>query len=230
MSKLKILITFFLFLANVTSICNAASYDREFVRNFAKTFVEQNIAVPDNGKMVVTPATIDSRIAIKPCSVPLSANIPEKYSSRNVNVKIYCSGSAPWHIFLPVKIMTTVPVLVALNKINKGSVLNSSNVALKQKDIAKIRGEVLADLEVVIGARAKRSLYQGKNITKKNICIVCKGDNVTIIAQSKSFMIKTDGVALKDASFGEQVSVKNIRSGRTVSARVKAINQVVINL
>jgi flagella basal body P-ring formation protein FlgA len=53
---------------------------------------------------------------------------------------------------------------------------------------------------------------------------------VTIIAKSANFNIKTAGVALQNASFGEQVKVKNTRSGRTITAQVKAINQVIINL
>ena len=230
MSKLKILITFFLFLSNFSSTIYAESYDKEYIRNFAKVFVEKNIAAPINGTINVTPATIDPRITIKPCAVPLSANIPEKHSSRNINVKIYCEGSTPWHMFLPVKVDTTISVLVALTRISKGTLLDSSNVIVSQKSLNKVRGDVFDELQTVIGARAKRSLQPGTNITRKNICVICKGENVTIIAQSDNFMIKTAGVALKDASFGEQIKVKNSRSGRIITAQVKTINQVVINL
>ena len=67
-------------------------------------------------------------------------------------------------------------------------------------------------------------------IYSNNVCIVCKGEMVTILANSSSFQIKTNGTALSDGTVGEQVRIKNNRSGKVISARVKAINKVVINL
>jgi len=43
-------------------------------------------------------------------------------------------------------------------------------------------------------------------------------------------MIKTAGVALTNGSQGEQVKIKNTKSGRVINARVQAVNKVVINL
>jgi len=230
MSKLKIFIHFSIITLLYSSIGNATIYDHAFIENFAKTFVEKNIPVPVKGKMKVTPAKIDPRVNIRQCPVPLSANIPENYSSRNVNIKIFCESSTPWHIFIPVKIQTTLPVVVAQNKISKGSILNKENLTIEWRDQYKLRGEVIDNLEPLIGAKSKRTLSKGAVISKKSICVVCKGDNVTILAKSNGFVIKTEGTALKNATLGEQVRVKNNRSGRTIVAQVKAINQVIINL
>jgi flagellar basal body P-ring formation protein FlgA len=230
MSKLKIFITFLLFLSHFPSLANSNNYDRAFIINFAKEYVENNTPAPTMGKRVVEPASIDSRIVLKPCSIPLTANIPDNYSSRNLNVKISCVSSKPWHIFLPVKVTTKVPVLATKYKINKGSILDRDNIVVEWRELSKIRSEILDDIDSIIGARSKRTLSQGAIITKRAICVVCKNENVTIIAKSNDFMIKTTGIALKNASFGEQVKVRNTRSGRTINAQVKAINQVVINL
>ncbi len=230
MSKLKIFITFSLLLPSLTLKSYAKSYSADDVIDFAKAYVEQNIEQPANGKVQVTPANIDPRITIKPCSVPLSANIPENYSSRNLNVKISCESSTPWQLFLPVKVETTVPVLVSNSKIAKGSILSADNVGIEWRDLYRIRGEVIDDASSVLGARTKRTLTAGAVITNKMICAVCKGETVTISAESESFSIKTSGIAMKNATFGEQVRVKNSRSGKVITARVKSINQVVINL
>lgn len=217
-------------MSNFPSLAYSNSYDRAFITNFAKEYVENNTPVPAQGKITVEPASIDPRIILKPCSIPLTANIPDNYSSRNVNVKISCVSSKPWHIFLPVKVTTTVPVLATKYKINKGSILDRNNIVIEWRELSKIRSEILDDINLIIGARSKRTLSQGTIITKRSICVVCKNENVTIIARSNDFMIKTTGIALKNATFDEQVKVKNIRSGRTINAQVKAINQVVINL
>lgn len=230
MSKLKIFILFSVISSFLGEMSHATTFDREYIKSFAKDFVLQHLATPKNGKIVITPADIDPRIAIKPCDIPLTANIPEKYSSRNVNIKISCASSKPWHIFLPVNVETTIPVLVTKNNIGKGSILTNENLTIQWRPLHKIRGEVIDDMNLVVGAKSKRSLSKGSVLNKRSICVVCKGDKVTIVAKSSNFMIKTNGTALKNATFGEQVRVKNSRSGRTITAQVYAINQVVINL
>ncbi len=210
--------------------CVATTYDAEYITKLAKTYVEEHTEQPRHGKIVVTPAAIDPRINIKPCSVPLSANIPQNYSSRNLNVKISCESSTPWQLFIPVQVETTIPVLVAKTKIAKGSTLNEQNLAIEWRNLYRIRGEILNDIDQIKGARSKRTLMPGRAVTKKVICVVCKGEVVTIVAQSDNFHIKTSGVALKNATFGEQVKVRNTRSGKTITAQVQSINQVAINL
>jgi flagella basal body P-ring formation protein FlgA len=230
MSKLKIFIVFSLISILMSSASYATTLDREYLKNFVKLFIEQELAPPPHGKMVVTVSSIDPRVIIKDCLSPLVANIPEKHNGRNVNVKLSCNNSVPWHLYIPVRITTTIPVIVAKGSISKGSRIDESNIEIMQKDLSRVRGESLNDQTLIIGARAKRKISNGNVITRKNICLVCKGQHITIIAQSNTFMIKTSGIALKDGGIGEQVRVKNEKSGRIVTARVKAINQVVINL
>lgn len=230
MSKLKIFITFSILQLVWLTSAKAEAISHEQIKAFAKQYVENNLPSHAQGKRIVTPADIDPRITIKPCSEPLQANIPENYRTRNVNVKIFCSGSNPWYIYLPVKVSTEIPVLVAKTKIAKGTVLDQDNVAVIWKLLHQTRGEVIDDASSVYGAKSKRSLIQGAVITKKMFCVVCKGDTVTIMAKSDSLMIKTQGIAQTSGVVGQQIRVKNKRSGRSITARVNTINQVAINL
>ena len=206
------------------------TFDRAYIENFAKTFVEKQLTPAPDAKVEVVVSTIDPRVQIKPCESPLQANIPENHNGRNVNIKISCADSRPWQIYLPVKIMTTVPVLVATENINKGTRLENSNIGIVYQPQNRIRGESLNQANLVLGGRAKRSVSKGTPITRRNICIVCKGDSVTIIAQSDDFTIRTTGIALKDGNIGEQIRVKNKQSGKTITARISAINKVIIDL
>ncbi|XQW85796.1 flagellar basal body P-ring formation chaperone FlgA [Thalassotalea piscium] len=210
-------------------ILAAQSYDGEMIQMLAKSFVEKNTIVPKLGKIKVTPANIDPRIAIKPCQTPLKLNIPENNSSRNVNVKISCEDKNPWVLFLPVRVETQVKVLVANQVISKGSLLDSSNIDLTYIDIYNLRGESLSNIDEILGAKAKRRLAKGKPITPNNFCVICKGDNVEIIAKSNTFMIQTEGMALQDANIGQQIRIKNNRSGRTVVGKVDKNHKVIIN-
>lgn len=230
MNKSKIFLIISSFLALCVFSSNATNYDKEFVQQFAKSFVEQNIEHPSQAQIEVSVVKLDPRINIKPCNTDLRANIPDNHNGRNVNVKIYCQTPQPWQIYLPVKIRTVVPVLIAQSTIAKGSILDSSNMMIELKDTNKIRGEIISDISSVIGVKTKRNISQGSIITKRNVCFVCKGDNVVIIAKSDDFMIKTAGTAMEDGSIGDHISVKNKQSGRIVTAKVNAINTVLINL
>lgn len=230
MSKLKIFITFSVLSTVFFNSISAKEYTREDIKLFAKNYVAKHLPASQGSKRVITPADIDPRIQINSCSVPLQANIPENYSTRNVNVKIYCESSTPWNIFLPVRVTEEVPVLVSSVKIAKGTVLDKSNVTIEWRPIHQTRGEVIREPTVAYGARSKRSLTSGSVITKRMFCIVCKGESVVISAITDNLSIKTKGTALSNGVRGQQIKVRNNQSGRIVTAEVKAINQVVINL
>ncbi|MFT6899892.1 MAG: flagella basal body P-ring formation protein FlgA [Colwellia sp.] len=230
MSILKISIIISLSLALLPNLTFSQTINRAQLQNFVIQFIENNIALPTQGKMTVSVSTLDPRITIKPCLSALEANIPENHNGRNVNVKINCNDPTPWYLFIPVRIQVVVPIVVAKSIINKGSRVDASNVIIEYRDTLRIRGEILDDTKIVIGTRAKRKISAGAILTRKNICFVCKGSHVTLIAKSGTLMIKTSGIALTDGALGEQIQVENDSSGRTVIGRVSAINKVVINL
>lgn len=200
------------------------------IEEFAQTFLEENLITPKEGKVVIDVATLDPRIIIKTCQIPLIANIPENHNGRNINIKISCEDTEPWSIYLPAKVEITLPVLVAKNTILKGTLLNNENIAIQYIATNKIRGEKLKDKNIVLGARATKRIAKGRTISRKHICIVCEDDVVVIIASSESFTIKAQGIALSSGNIDEQIRVKNTRSNRIITATVKATNKVVINL
>lgn len=217
----------------LTSLCQvslAKIYQAKEIESFAQQTMEDYLTQPEIGRLEIKVGELDPRIQIKPCDTQLEANIPEKKYSRNVNIKIYCEGTIPWQLYLPVKIRNIVPTVVAKHQISKGTLINEDNITVKEIDISRIHGQSISDVAEVIGTKAKRNISQNKRITHKNICFVCKGQSVTLIAQSASFSLKTRGIALENGSTGDEIKVKNQRSGRTVLGQVKSINKVVINL
>jgi len=230
MSNLKILSLTFACILLLPSAVSATSFDRNYIEQLTKQSVINYFTVEKAQKIEVVVNKIDPRIQIKPCQQALQVNIPEKNNARNLNVKIYCADSTPWHLYVPVRVSIMVPVVVAKFKLDKGAVLDESNLTIKHVDQYKLRGQPVSSIDEVSGARTKRSLTAGKFVSKKSLCFVCKGDPVTIIAKSSDFSIKTGGTALQDGAIGEKIRIKNNRSGRVVNGQVNAINKVVINL
>jgi flagella basal body P-ring formation protein FlgA len=225
------LFLFFLTLLLIKQPTSAATeLDSAFLEHFAKTYLLEKFPSTDEKKVLISVATLDPRIVIKPCSIPLTANIPEKNNARNVNVKISCDESISWKVYLSAKVEITEAILIAKSTISKGDKLDENNIELAYIATNKIRGDKLIDKRAVFGAKAKKRIAQGRAISKRSICLVCKGDVVTIIASSKSFNIKTQGVALSSGNINEQIRVRNTRSNKVITPRIKAINQVIINL
>jgi flagellar basal body P-ring formation protein FlgA len=229
MSKLKILLLFSWFSMLFSPLGHSIKLDSAYIENLAKTYLQQQLDIPDKGKLNIILSPIDPRVKIKTCDQPLVLNIPENHNSRNVNVKISCKNSNPWWIFIPAKISVTIPIVIAANYIARGSTLNSSNIQIVQRDAFNVRGEFYSDITELNGVKSTKSISKGKIVTKKIICLVCKGERVTIKASSTNFAIQTTGIALSDGILEQSIEVKNSRSGRTISARVKAAGQVEIN-
>lgn len=226
----KLFLFFLLILFVNQPVIATTELDSAFIEHFAKEYLLTQFPSTDTNKVRISVARLDPRIAIKSCNIPLTANIPEKNNARNVNVKISCAESKPWKIYISAKIEITKAVLIARDTISKGDKLDQDNVVLSFISINRLRGEKLTDTRIVYGAKAKRRIAKGKTISKSSICLVCKGDFVTIIASSATFSIKTRGVALSSGNINEQIRVKNTRSNKVITPRISAINQVIIHL
>ena len=211
---------------------NSKIYEANEIENLVKQYAETKyIALADeNEKISISTPEIDPRITINECDSKLEVNILENNNSRNINVKISCELPEFWQMFLPLKIKRLLPVLVAASNLNKGSVLDHDNTEVLYIEEHKIRGETLSDNTQILGAKLKSNIQKGSAVYSNNICLVCKGEEVVIIASSDVFEIKTEGTALTNGTIGQQVKIKNNRSGKVISGRVDAINKVVINL
>ncbi|WP_286265330.1 flagellar basal body P-ring formation chaperone FlgA [Thalassotalea atypica] len=230
MRKIKLFLTFLLLQASLAQFSHAQIFDHDYIENFAKQALESSLISTDDRQISVSISPIDPRVTIKPCFSELSANIPENHNSRNVNVEISCADSTPWSLYIPARVKIMSPVVVALTAIDKGSLLTGDNIGVKFIDEKKIRGEKLTSTVELIGAKSRRNLSSGSAISRRNICVVCKGDSVTIEAHSAALSIRTAGVAMMNGYVGDKIKVKNERSGKLVNARISGLNSVKINL
>jgi len=213
-----------------SSTSHSTTWDKAYIEVFAKKHLEETLLPPVGGKISIRIANIDPRITIKPCQQKLTANIPENIISRNVNVKISCADSTPWQIYLPARIERTFAVVIATTTIDKGAILSKNNISVQYLANNKIRGKKLTDITAVLGSKAEKRIGKGRAINTKNVCLVCKGDTVTITVKSPNFIIKTQGIALSSGNLNKQIKVKNARSGKVIRSKVTAINQVAIHL
>jgi flagella basal body P-ring formation protein FlgA len=200
------------------------------IEKLAETFLRQQLTVPEKGKLSINLKKIDNRLEIKQCTLPLVATLSTKANRRNVRIKVVCDTNDPWKIYLSAKVSLTIPVVIAQQALDKNTLLTKHNIVVAYIDSHKIRGTHIDDAQSLYGSKTKKKVTKGHNLSRKNICMVCKDEQVSIVAQSDSFVIKTVGSALSNGNLGDTVRIKNKKSGKIISAQVTAINKVVINL
>ena len=122
------------------------------------------------------------------------------------------------------------PVVVATVNLARDEVITKSHLTIEMKPSHFIRVQYLKDPSILIGSRSKRNIRSGSPVLLNQICMVCKGDSVNIYANLRGLRIKTTGIALEDGTLGEQIQIKNKKSGKILNARVDGVESVQVNI
>ncbi|MGL5337025.1 MAG: flagellar basal body P-ring formation chaperone FlgA [Enterovibrio sp.] len=201
----------------------------EQIRQFAQQFVISQIKVPELGKLEVTAANIDSRLNFAACHDAMSATIPGKQTlDKRVTLLITCDKEN-WQTYIPVDIRIVTPVVVATKPLARGARLAKNDLSIQWTNARLARGKPYSDINELIGAKVKRNINLSDPIQRHDICMVCKGDSVTMLTGNQNFTIVTNGVALTDGIMGSSVKVSNLSSNKVVDGKISAVGQVTIN-
>lgn len=173
---------------------------------------------------------LDVRSKDRECAVPLQFSLVNPKLQTQNSIKVLCETELGWQIYLSAKVSQMQEVVVSRRQLAPGVILSKEMIQLETRDQLVSRGAVVTDTELLNGARTKRSVSRGQILTLQDLCLVCKGDMVTIEGISGSLIVATSGKALSDGSLGDNIQVQNLNSGRKVQASVTAVKRVAINL
>ena len=206
-----------------------ASEVTDYLQEQAQAFVLDQLDVPLDAQAEVKAGTIDERLPLTRCEEALTITLPSRMEiRRNTTVYLKCEGDKSWDLYLPVRVSIQKPYVTVAVPVAKGDILSEPRLTLAYQDQTLIRGDYLTDPTALIGVRSKRELKPGQPIRLTQVCVVCKGDQVTLSAENSSMQIKTMARALQDGSFGDMIRLVNTRSGRTVQGQVSAVGSVVV--
>ena len=217
-----------------TSAAQAAIPSISAIEKLAKETVSKKIQAPPQAQIEIEPQTIDSRLALPDCRGPLTVEMAtDREIGRNNTLKVSCPVTGqgyPWQIFMSVRVNIRFPVIVPNQTLAQGTTLSRENLAIIYIDQVNLNGQQFDDPTPLIGAKLKRRVTKDYPIFQSNVCFVCKGDQVSIIASTENFQIKTTGVAMQDGNIGEQIRVKNARSNKIIDALVAKVGEVHVNM
>lgn len=200
---------------------------RSEAQQAAESLIRAMVEAPQDGEVEIKAVPLDTRLRLAPCQQPLLSELAGKGTiGSHTTVRVACPDSEGWNIYIPVRVKTMRPVVVARHALPANTILDEGMLQTTLKDSKLIHNHVFSDYRGIIGSKVRRHVQAGQPILGRNLCLVCKGDAVTIIASSKNLQLKADGVALANAGNGERVSVRNSRSRRIVEARVVSVGVV----
>ena len=213
-----------------TTQLQAEVYNTEQLQQIAIDFVSEQLPDLDTTPQI-SALPLDSRIPERLCESPINKELPtEPPFNRQVTAQLKCQDLNSWTQYVHVRIIELEPVVVVTTNLARGEVIRPEHLRLEMKPKQFVRTQYVQDEAILIGSRSKRNLRDGTPIVMSQVCMVCKGDNVTIYASLRGLRIKTTGIALEDGTLDELVRVKNKKSGKVLNARVDGVESVQVNI
>jgi flagella basal body P-ring formation protein FlgA len=186
------------------------------------------------GSIEVIADSPDPRLRLPRCEEALKAALPaaSRLSGR-LTVEVGCRGNRPWRLYLPVRIESSRPVVVAARSLTRDTILTPGDVRMAKLGPGISGYGAIADPAQVTGQRLRRSLEAGAPVSVALLeapLMVRRGQQVTLEAMAGNFAVRVSGVARTDGALGELIEVENGSSGKTVQAVVRSERTVEVLL
>lgn len=204
--------------------CTAASaavQDHAQIRNVVSAFVrQQTAALP--GKVSYKVDEIDRRIVLPECTqletfLPAGSQLLGKTA-----VGVRCVEKNGWSIFVPVQIGLTVDLLVSARQLSLGHTLQEGDIARQTTETTQATG--FTDPGQVVGKVLRYGIAAGQMLREDMLRLpysVTQGQVVQLTVRGKGFSIRSEGVALNNASEGQAVQVR-VAAGRVIGGIARA--------
>lgn len=164
--------------------------------------------------------TLDRRLRLKPCNTPLSARFrDDRRTEGAVHVRVECEGDSPWHLHVSATVRVWVDAVAVSTPVARGATLTAQDLTYVKAERSRLYNGYFKSIEEVTGLSAAMPLQNDQIVHARHLrapYLVNKGQKVTILARSGQIEIRARGQAMANASQGQNVTVRNMESGRVV--------------
>ena len=183
----------------------------------------------------VSIAPLDARIPVPNCQQMLQFEQP--FPSQPSAVRVRCLLPS-WQLFIQLTDSVSRPaqqdplqnapqtqkVLVAQELLKRGTPLSPGMFSVVDRPPAGMEAQLIQDPQLVAHMELVRDLLPNtplRTYDVKNAVMVKRGQDVLVTASSgNGFLITVKAEAQQDGGFGETIRLKNMESGRSLSAEV----------
>lgn len=213
----------------VTTIALAADQtpvqSHDSIRDAAKAHVLHQLEHGNaDAKARVEVGKLDYRLKLGACSQPIEAyDSPNGLRGGRGVVGVRCDGNNPWKIYVPIQVSLIEQVVVSARPLAKGHLLSNADLRLAEMDVSRLRKAYYSRPQDIVGQHLKRQVAAGATLHAGLVergKLVTRGGQVEILAGGDGLQVRMRGKALADGSLGDRIRVKNLRSGRVLTATV----------
>ena len=185
-------------------------------------------------KVEVKVGSLDNRLRLAKCGQNLALGLKDATKTGgNVSVQVVCSStsshSSRWTILVPAQARVYRSVAVAGRNLQRGDIVNESDLATDIKDVGDFRMGFSLTVEAIVGKEVKFAMTKGdvfRNSALDAPLVIRRGDTVSIESAAGDISVRTSATATTDGRIGQQIRVKNNQSARVVNAKVVGPGQV----
>jgi flagella basal body P-ring formation protein FlgA len=215
-------------------LCSFATYATNYsmadLTENAAEWLKAQASVSALNQLKIQVYPLDARLTDKSCEQPLTFSLVGERLQRQNTVKVQCSGQTGWQLFISAKVSQFVTAVAVTRQLAAGSYLTSEMLTQTETELLQSRGPLVSEVQLIVGAKTKKTLNAGQILTQNDLCLVCKGDVVTIVGVSTGLSVTTQATALQDGALGADVKVQNLQSKRVLTAQITAVKRVEIKL
>lgn len=147
-----------------------------------------------------------------------------------LRLEIFVNGES--YRLLPVtcRLRAEAEVLVAGRDLEKHTILTATDY---RRELREVTGEEILIPPAPGAYRTARPVRAGRILGNRDlepVPIVSKGSKVKIIARGQTFFATVEGLAQEDGGLGQEITVKNIWSGKVIRATVSGPGEVEVGL
>ena len=204
------------------------------VETMARTGASAATAAQTQGVRVdVKVGKLDPRLRLAPCQhidTYLPPGLPIWGSTR---MGLRCTqGTKLWNVSIPIQVSVYAQATVLKTALAAGTVLDASQLAQAEVDIAAAPGAAVSDPALAIGRTLGRSVAAGATLRQNDLKarqFFAAGETVRVTALGKGWSVETEGQAVGPGIEGQNVNVRT-EAGRLLSARPTGQGQVEVTL
>ena len=157
---------------------------------------------------------------LKHCSEPLQIDTGSGLVFGNVQRKVLCVSQG-WSLFVRAKVEVTAKLPVANRAMKRGEFIGAQDIEWQPVVLGASDRDLITRTADIIGRQVSRKLRRHRAIQLHHLSApqwVNIGDKVIIEAHSQGFYANMAGEALESGGEGEAIRVKNLSSGKVITA------------
>jgi|GEM_PF-1344678 len=194
---------------------------RTFLEHQVQNYLQQNQL---DGRWQIEFSPLPAPLALKSCTKSLRASLEGRTPIGRLSVRVHCTEPA-WTLLLPARVSLWQRVLAARHPLKRGQKVNEADLTWVERDMGVLGHGGLTELSQVQNQQLTRSIGAGQvllNSHLKAAQLIAVGEQVEILSQGAGIRVRMKGEALSSGSFGQQIRVRNLSSGRVLHAQVLA--------